>query len=567
MYLLKSKTRALFVVFAFLSIFATCGVAFAAFSEYVEGEAIVLLKNPNAALTEADIANPELPKVRNPGVKLPRAAPKMTKSDIVSPAMKSYVSGAAGRANAVAVSTYETLSVETNTILVHIKSNFLTTEKLITRLNEDPNVISASPNYIYRINRVPNDPMYNHSVLWGLRAINMPAAWDNETGSASKYVAVLDTGILATHDDLKDNVDTSLSKDFTGKGAYTDGHGHGTHVSGTIGAKGNNGVGLVGVNWHTRIIAVKVLNDAGESTSDTIMNGLDYVLTLINSGVDVAAVNFSMNSWQTTTPEEYRQGVGYYAAFKALAAKTVIVVAAGNEGLPVGVGVGVATLEKVLGSPPHTLGTFGTYYYCYPASFIDVPNMIVVGATNSSNAAAHFTNWSDKYVDILAPGVGIWSTYANNNSSYETASGTSMAAPHVASAIALLASANPSWGPGELKEALLSSANGGVNPTAGPLYKPMLGDYTRPISKHGLLDVGKAVDKSIYPMETTNGGDGGGGGCSSVASGWMGFAQMSLLALSALFIPISSPRVKKSLFHEHKTTEQVHAQTAANRKK
>jgi subtilisin family serine protease len=468
------KRRVILIVsVVFLSI-AACSAAFAIEEEYVEGEALVLLRN--------------------------NSSEKLTAAAVASSSVQNYVEGVAASAGAEAVETFDTISAWSGDIIAFVRSKADTTEELIRKLKENPNVISASPNRISHATATPppDDPDYTSDKLWGLLKINAPAAWgvvSPDVGSPDKYVAVLDTGVLDTHEDLVGNLSVTSSDNFTGSKAtdgFKDDVGHGTHVSGTIGAVGNNKRGVVGVNWKTNIITAKVLyrvigkDDngnpyvSGSGTSEMIIGGLNHVASLIEKKVDVAAVNMSLGGWWAASPAQVRDNKDpYYVAFKALQEKTVIVVAAGNEASEVGVS---ATDDD---------------YYCYPASFIDVPNMIVVAASDSSDKAAEFTNYSEAFVDVHAPGVSIWSTYVKENvvspdlttkDTYAYSQGTSMAAPHVTGAVALLAEKYPDYGPTKLKRTIIYSANKDKNPLG------YFGD-TQKISRLGLLDIGNAIDK------------------------------------------------------------------------
>src|SRR5262245_46487738 len=130
----------------------------------------------------------------------------------------------------------------------------------VAAFEASPSVIYAEPNYLRHQLATPNDPQYGS--LWGLQRISMPAAWNLATGSTAVKVAVIDTGITPGHEDLAAN--TIAGHDFiTGDNDPADGNGHGTHVSGTIGAIGNNGVGVTGVNWRVSLMPLRVLDATG----------------------------------------------------------------------------------------------------------------------------------------------------------------------------------------------------------------------------------------------------------------------------------------------------------------
>ncbi|MGQ0540553.1 MAG: S8 family serine peptidase, partial [Blastocatellia bacterium] len=209
-----------------------------------------------------------------------------------------------------------------------------------------------------------------------------------------------------------------------------DEHGHGTHTGGTIGAAGNNGLGVVGVNWNVRIMAIKIYSSSGaDTTSAMLINSYQYVLLMKNRGVNIRVTNNSYGGCN--------EACGYDQATKdaidALGNAGILnVFAAGNSG----------TNNDV--SP------------FYPATYTS-PSIVSVGATNSSDA--RFYNFGLNSVDLAAPGVGIRSTYSTSNSSYGGSSGTSMATPHVAGAAALLAAHNPSLSAASLKATLLNSVD------------------------------------------------------------------------------------------------------------
>jgi hypothetical protein len=257
--------------------------------------------------------------------------------------------------------------------------------------------------------------------------IHAPAAWDITTGSKDVVVAVVDTGVDYTHVDLAANMWHSADcnndgRDDDGNG-YTDDCygidtfnkdanpidtiGHGTHVAGTIGAVGNNGIGVTGVAWNVSIMALKFMDASSGAVRGTVADAiacLQYVQTMKDRGVNIVAVNASWGG------DDFSQAL--YDAIKALMQRGILVIAAaGND---------AQNLDK----DPY-----------YPASYL-LPNVIAVAAATADDGMAWFSNWGDHSVHVAAPGVQIWSTVLRNG--YDVSSGTSMAAPHVTGVAALL---------------------------------------------------------------------------------------------------------------------------------
>jgi major intracellular serine protease len=233
----------------------------------------------------------------------------------------------------------------------------------------------------------------------GVELIQAPKLWHETKGKGIK-VAVLDTGCETAHPDLKDRIiggRNFTDDDRSNPDIYTDYNGHGTHVAGTIAAQENE-AGVIGVAPEAGLLIVKVLNKAGSGKYDWIIKGIHYA---IEQKADIISMSLG---GPADVPE-------LHEAIKTAVNNNILVVcAAGNEGD----------------------GDDSTNEFAYPGAYNEV---ISVGAINLERGSSEFTN-SHNEIDLVAPGEGITSTYLNGK--YATLSGTSMAAPHVSGALALI---------------------------------------------------------------------------------------------------------------------------------
>ena len=295
--------------------------------------------------------------------------------------------------------------------------------RLLARI---PGHKTCSPNYALFASATPDDPQYPS--MYAPLTLNLPNTWDITTGSDSTIAVVIDTGIAYNHPDLAANAWTNpgeipannIDDDGNGyiddvhgynfvsnTGDPQDDHGHGTHVAGTIGARGDNSTGVTGVAWRVKLVAAKFLNSSGSGSTANAIRAVNYALTLKQAGYPVVVAN---NSWG---------GAGFSStlqnAIQDLAnADVLFVAAAGNNA-----------------SNNDTTPV-------YPASY-NVDNVITIASTTSSNTLSYFSNYGITSVDIAAPGSAILSTYPS--STYATLQGTSMAAPQVSGIAVLLQAA------------------------------------------------------------------------------------------------------------------------------
>ncbi|MHC4462770.1 MAG: S8 family serine peptidase [Planctomycetota bacterium] len=337
-------------------------------------------------------------------------------------------------------------------------------QQVLAAYNNDPSVEYAELNYIVSICKTPDDSLY--SLQWPLNNtgqdypesgyynpppgtpdcdIDAPEAWDIHTGSSKVIVAVVDSGVDYKHRDLQDSIwvnqtelngaddvddddngyiDDIYGYDFINNDSDPfDDLGHGTHCSGTIAARGNNGLDIVGVCWNAKIMALKFLDAEGAGYTSDAATAFYYAVA---NGADVIS-----NSWGGDDYSETLEEAINYAHSQGV----IMVAAAGNS----------------YSDSPH-----------YPAYY---EHMIAVAATNSNDAKPSFSNYGD-WVDIAAPGVDILSLRASGTSrgtpydSHTTvATGTSMACPHVAGACALLLSFNATLTSDDVNDILMETGD------------------------------------------------------------------------------------------------------------
>ncbi|HRJ42667.1 MAG: S8 family serine peptidase [Caldilineaceae bacterium] len=295
-----------------------------------------------------------------------------------------------------------------------------------------------------------NDVDYNNSQMqvYAPRIINLPMAWNHTMGSRDIPIAILDTGILASHPEFAGRLLPGY--DFVNNDADPhDDYGHGTHVAGIAAAAINNGVGMVGVCGNCSIIPVKVLNESNQGSWGNVAAGIVWS---VNAGARV--INLSLGGG--SVPSTVEDAVRYATEHNVL-----IVAAAGN-------------------------GRTNTPFY--PAALEDV---VGVAATRNDDTRWSLSNYGP-FVELAAPGYAVYSTYNNLSNTYGGyiyMSGTSMAAPHVAGLAALLLSQNPNLTIAQLRELMRK--------TAADLGESGRDDYFG----YGRIDVFAAIQAAVPPLQ------------------------------------------------------------------
>jgi thermitase len=373
-------------------------------------------------------------------------------------------------------------------ILVVQRPTIETESYAISALKSNAMVEIAEPNYVYRIVKTPNDPMLLN--LWGLKNtgqldsekqtgiagmdIDAEKAWDLETGNKNAIIAVIDTGIDYTHSDLKDNMWTN-SAEANGKpgvdddgngiiddiyganfvddakptGQPMDDHGHGSHCTGTIAGRGNDGAGIVGVNWNARVMALKFLSAEGSGTLAGALKAIDYAT---QKGAKVMSNSWGGGGFSQTLLDSIE---------RANAAGAVFIAAAGND------------------------SSNNDTYPSYPASY-DVDNVVSVAAIDNRGKIASFSNFGKKTVHVAAPGVNVFSSITGGK--YDSWSGTSMATPHVSGVAALLVAREPALSPIEIRNRIMQT----VKPVSGLKSK---------VASAGMINAYNVLTNTVAPPD------------------------------------------------------------------
>lgn len=284
--------------------------------------------------------------------------------------------------------------------------------RVIAALSNNPNFEFAEPDYIANVILTPNDPYYA-AYQWHLPKVSAPTAWDTTTGSASVTIAVVDSGVEATHPDLAGRV--LAGYDFANNDSNpADDNGHGTAVAGVAAAQGNDGIGVAGAAWNVAILPVKTMNSSGSGSYSAIANGITY-----SADRGARIINLSLSG--TYSSRTLQSAVNY-----AWNKNCVLIAAAGNNGSSTTI---------------------------YPAAY---PNVIAVSATTSADTLASFSSYGS-FVDLSAPGQDITTSWSGGG--YVTISGTSFSSPLTAGVAALALSVNPGLSNAQVSSLLTSNAD------------------------------------------------------------------------------------------------------------
>jgi len=324
-----------------------------------------------------------------------------------------------------------------------------------------------------------NVPDPGEAVQYDMAAIGADRANAVEPGSPDVVVGVLDDGIDDTHPDLAGRVDRSLSGDCTGGGRFdgsagaylpTAGSYHGTHVAGTIGAA-DNGAGVVGVAPGVTLAAVKVVSDEGFIYPESAICGFMHAA---EEGFEVTNNSYYVDPWEFWCADQASQAAAREAVAKAVAYSqeqgVVSAAAAGNSSYD------LAHKTTSGSSPNDSTPVQRPVVGCLDLP-TELPGVVTVSSTTSTGALSSFSNYGEGVIDVAAPGSAVVSTFplSVSPSGYASISGTSMASPHVAGVLALLATTHPDATPAELTALLEEQATDVPCPATAPVTKPCTG--------------------------------------------------------------------------------------------
>ncbi|MCU7522265.1 MAG: S8 family serine peptidase [Ignavibacteria bacterium] len=362
----------------------------------------------------------------------------------------------------------------------HWKVSTDSIDALIRELRSNPDVEYAEPNYVVHHCSAPNDGSFN--LQWAVNGTSIAGisamdAWAITTGDTSIVIGVIDSGIDYLHVDLKANIWTNKNEipgngiDDDHNGYVDDVHGwdffnndnnpmddnhHGTHVAGIIAAKGNNNLGIAGTAWNVKLAAMKFLNNVGDGETSQAIQALEYCIA---NGIKIVNCSWGGSAGSQALYDEIS---------KANQAGVIVVAASGNSGIDMDI------------TPQ------------YPAAY-DLPNIISVAAHDSNGNLASFSNYGKISADLSAPGVDIYSCIPDNQYGY--ISGTSMAAPFVTGAVALIKTVYPEKTNAEVKDLLLSSVDKSSNMLGKTVSGGRLNLY-KPLKNSGIISV--KLSESVF---------------------------------------------------------------------
>jgi len=336
-------------------------------------------------------------------------------------------------------------------------------ESIVTEYKKSGLVEFAEPDQTGQLfATIPNETAFSNGTLWGLTNINAPQAWDMLTNTGNIVIALVDTGVRYTHEDLASNMwvnplDGSHGWNaITGTNNPSDSGTHGTMMAGVVGAVGSNGKGVVGVPWHVRVMACAAFNSTGTGNVSDAITCLDYART--------NGANIINASWGFATSQALSN-----AMVNLRSAGILVVAAPGNSG------------SDIDASP------------VYPAAYA-LDNIIKVTSTSKSDVMSTFSSYGATNVDLGAPGEQIYTTFpATDNFYFTDSGGTSYSAAYVSGACALLRAQYPADSPREIIRRILA--------TTDPL--PSLAGKCR---SGGRLNLGQAMHTILLAaLPATNG--------------------------------------------------------------